>query len=340
MRYSYSDYTGDGSTKLFSVPFEYISQDHVSVTVDGASASFTWLNSNTIQLPSAPPVGAVVRVRRNTPKEVALVDFNDASVLTESALDLATRQNLLIAQEADDKAEDIVGEAVEAATGAASEVARAVPTATSSDVGKALVAQAGNTYGWSASFVPLTGGATMTGDYNLAGQFAATGQIYSQASLVTDGKTICASPRGVGRGSAMVDALDRFGPWKWSDGGYIEFNIDGTAGGINVFFSDARLKKDITPSAEPVLPLIRQLAFRDFRFKPFPGAPEGTVLPLQKGGVIAQDAQAIRPEWVNTASDGTLSLNAPLLLTNALKAIQELDAEVRALREQVASLNK
>lgn len=46
--------------KNFTVPFPYISRDHVKVTVNGAPASFTWLNTNTVQIDPAPAVGAVV----------------------------------------------------------------------------------------------------------------------------------------------------------------------------------------------------------------------------------------------------------------------------------------
>lgn len=148
MRYSYVSYTGNGSVKQFSVPFSYINKDHVSVTVDGASAPFTWFNATTVQVTTTPPNGSVVKIKRVTPKDVPLADFNDASTLTETALDLATTQNLYVAQEGDDKAEDIKQEAIDAAVGAAGLISRAVPFASSSDVGKVLTAGAGDTYGW------------------------------------------------------------------------------------------------------------------------------------------------------------------------------------------------
>lgn len=152
MRYSYVDNTADGETSLFDVPFGYLAKAHVSVLVDGVEAPFTWFNSTTIQLEDVPAEGAVVRRKRTTPKDTPIVDFSDASTLTESELDLSTLQNLYVAQEADDKAEDIrqsaidaaVEVAVPAATEAATEaataaaIATAVPAATAAAVAAAV----------------------------------------------------------------------------------------------------------------------------------------------------------------------------------------------------------
>lgn len=86
----------------FTVPMEYISRDHIKVTVDGVNTTFTWLNNNTIQLTTAPAIGAIVDVLRETERETLLVDFQDASTITEKELDLSARQAFYIAQEAFD----------------------------------------------------------------------------------------------------------------------------------------------------------------------------------------------------------------------------------------------
>lgn len=88
----------------FSVPFPYISRDHVKVTVNGTASTFSWLSASSIQLTTAPAVGAKVEVRRVTERNSTLVDFADGSTLTESQLDLANKLNFYLAQEADDLA--------------------------------------------------------------------------------------------------------------------------------------------------------------------------------------------------------------------------------------------
>ena len=50
MAYSYYNYTGDGSQTQFPVAFGYIRREHVLATVAGSPATFTWVNSSTIQL--------------------------------------------------------------------------------------------------------------------------------------------------------------------------------------------------------------------------------------------------------------------------------------------------
>jgi hypothetical protein len=102
MALSFASYTGDGSNKNFAVPFPYISSEHVSVFVDGVEATFVWLNAGLVQTSVAPVNGSFVLVRRKTPNETAMVNFADASTLTESDLDLMTAQLLYIEQESAD----------------------------------------------------------------------------------------------------------------------------------------------------------------------------------------------------------------------------------------------
>lgn len=105
MAYSFVQYTGNGSTTLFNVPFGYISKSHVTVKVDGVSTSFTWNSDTVVSVSPAPTNGAVVEVRRTTPITTAVVDFQDAGTITEAMLDENTKQMLYIAQEAFDTAD-------------------------------------------------------------------------------------------------------------------------------------------------------------------------------------------------------------------------------------------
>jgi len=114
----------------FTVPFSYLSRDHISVTVSGVPAAFTWLNDNTVNLNVAPAVGVTVEIRRATARENLLVQFNDGSVISETDLRLLSQQTFFLVQEAD----DLARETREISDLAASQVSGAVNTANSAVV--------------------------------------------------------------------------------------------------------------------------------------------------------------------------------------------------------------
>lgn len=124
MSYSVTSYTGDGSTVNFAVPFPFVSRSHVIATVNGVVTAFTWLTDGLIQFATAPINTAVVRIYRNTSQAVRLVDFQDATVLTEEALDTANLQAFYMAQEAFDASAAVMNSAeLNAAVAAAAESA-------------------------------------------------------------------------------------------------------------------------------------------------------------------------------------------------------------------------
>jgi len=97
-------YTADGTTQSFAVTFPYISRSHVSVTVGGATATFTWNNDNliTITTPTVSSDDKVV-ISRSTSINTRLTDYVDGSNLTETDLDLDSKQAFYMAQEALDE---------------------------------------------------------------------------------------------------------------------------------------------------------------------------------------------------------------------------------------------
>lgn len=109
MPLAYAQSLGDGVTRVFSVPFPYISKTHVQVRVEGAIVPYSWLSQTSIQLATAPAVNAVVDRRRVTPRDTLLVDFVDGSTLVESDLDLSALQVFYLAQEAFDLGEASLG---------------------------------------------------------------------------------------------------------------------------------------------------------------------------------------------------------------------------------------
>lgn len=103
MAYSYVRYTGNGSTTNYTFSFPYLSQDHIKVRVAGSLVTnWSFLNASTIQFAAAPANGAVIEIRRVTPKDQAVVNFTDGSVLLERDLDLLTTYDLYLAQETQD----------------------------------------------------------------------------------------------------------------------------------------------------------------------------------------------------------------------------------------------
>jgi hypothetical protein len=105
MANSYVRYTGNGVTTSFSLTFDYLSQDDIVVKVDGTPTSFTWTNSTTVHVSPAPASDTVVEVRRITPSDTAVVDFQNGAVVTEDQLDANARQSLYVAQENADNTE-------------------------------------------------------------------------------------------------------------------------------------------------------------------------------------------------------------------------------------------
>ena len=106
MAYSYKQYIGNGATTNYVFPFPYIDPLHIKVRVDGSLVGFSLLNSNTVQLNSAPASGSIIDIRRETPKSESPVNFTDGSVLLEKDLDLLADFNLYSAQETADALED------------------------------------------------------------------------------------------------------------------------------------------------------------------------------------------------------------------------------------------
>lgn len=108
-RYSYIEYTCDGTTTTFQIPFDYLEEGDITVFVDGVETAYTFTTANTVEVSPAPASGTIVRLRRNTEANTRAVDFRDGSVLTEADLDNSAIQIFNVAQEAMDLASDAVG---------------------------------------------------------------------------------------------------------------------------------------------------------------------------------------------------------------------------------------
>lgn len=108
--YSYDRYSAPGDSNAFNITFDYLSSAHIEVYLDGVKQESGFSidsSANTVTFTSTPASGAVVLIKRVTPKDkttyqAQIADFTDGSVLTAKDLDNASLGLLFIAQEAED----------------------------------------------------------------------------------------------------------------------------------------------------------------------------------------------------------------------------------------------
>ena len=93
-------YTGDGSTVLFSFTFPYLEDVDVKVSLDGVDTiSYSLANATTVEFDTAPGVGDVIRIYRDTGVEVPAATFYKGSSIRAWDLNDNFDQTLYIAQE-------------------------------------------------------------------------------------------------------------------------------------------------------------------------------------------------------------------------------------------------
>lgn len=108
----------NGTTTQFDVPFDYLSQTFVKVTLIGTTqrvlvlgTDYQFITPTRIQtfLPYGPPQYTLIEVRRETSTTERLVEFHDASILTASDMNTADLQVLHVAEEARNAATETIG---------------------------------------------------------------------------------------------------------------------------------------------------------------------------------------------------------------------------------------
>lgn len=100
--YATVNYTGNGVTTDFAVPFPFLSQSHVEVSVNSVSVPTVFVGS-VIRISPAPAVSATISIQRNTSRATRIVDFQVDSNITEKDLDNDSKQAFYMAQEAIDR---------------------------------------------------------------------------------------------------------------------------------------------------------------------------------------------------------------------------------------------
>ncbi len=92
-------YTADGTTAAFSVPFPYLSREHVFVSIGGVQVAFSWDDDASVRPATVPAAGATVEVRRFTPTNSPPIDFRNTSVLLEDTLETLARYCAYLTEE-------------------------------------------------------------------------------------------------------------------------------------------------------------------------------------------------------------------------------------------------
>jgi len=104
--YSFVNYTADGDTVNYTIPFPYLYTTHIKVYVQGILKSsgthYSFLNASTIQFTSAPLENEIITIKRESGRDARLVDFQTGSLLKEEDLDKDSTQLFYLMQEAFD----------------------------------------------------------------------------------------------------------------------------------------------------------------------------------------------------------------------------------------------
>ena len=70
-------YTGNGSTTQYSIPFSYIATTHIKAYLDNVETAAFSVSGSTLTFDTAPSNSVAILIKRVTPTDARLVDFQD-----------------------------------------------------------------------------------------------------------------------------------------------------------------------------------------------------------------------------------------------------------------------
>lgn len=114
-----NEYAGDGSTTVWQISFTggYLSREHVKVQVfddldfeNGVPVNFSFISDYSISITPAVSVGKFIRIYRDTPTKVPIVDFSDGSVINERTLDQNAKQAVFALAEIKDRVDPLLAD--------------------------------------------------------------------------------------------------------------------------------------------------------------------------------------------------------------------------------------
>lgn len=93
-------YEGDGIINSWAVPFAYLKKSHVKVYIDDVEdTTFTWLTDSSVAATSTPADGAIVRVKRVTPRDALDTVLGNSGTFRGNDINNQSRQALYVAEE-------------------------------------------------------------------------------------------------------------------------------------------------------------------------------------------------------------------------------------------------
>ena len=156
----------DTTTVLRSFTFPYINQSDIKVSLDGtATTAYSHPNLTQIQLNSAPAVGTVIRIYRETNDSETQATFYSGSAIRAKDLNDNFTQNLYVTQEANNEADSATTTANAATTtanGANTKSDTAIATANTASSNASTAVSTANTASTNASTAVSTANTAST----------------------------------------------------------------------------------------------------------------------------------------------------------------------------------
>jgi hypothetical protein len=222
MAITQNQYTGDGTTVLFTITFPYLERDHVKASINGTpTTAFTFANSNTIQFNVAPANGATILLFRETDQDQLQNRFFPNSSIPSSSLNNNFTQSLYIAQETASVAEEsrqevdqavlLANNAVNTANQTILDAQQAVATANQADANAtAAVNTANNAVSTANSAVNTANSAVITA--NSASSAASSAVSTANTAASNASAALSAANAAVGTANqAQIDATAAVG---------------------------------------------------------------------------------------------------------------------------------
>lgn len=146
--------------------------------------------------------------------------------------------------------------------------------------------------------------------------------------IAYDGRITCTPSGGGSPGYAVTNSQQNFNDFTWSNPN-LTLVISGTPVTWTPTISDVKHKENIQNSPVRALDLVDA-----FRYVSFDWKPDFIMQGHMPIGLIAQEVQLVAPNLVN--GEDTLNINSTEMIYTLGKAVQELSAEVAALKAQLA----
>jgi hypothetical protein len=224
-----NQYTGNGSTVLYSFTFPYLEVADIKVSLDGSlTTEYTLANATTVQFNTAPANGVAIRIFRQTNDEVLSAQFFPGSAIRSTDLNNNFTQNLYVTQESNrdvtqaittaDAATTTANTALNNSTAAQADATTAISTANAASSAAANAVSIANTASSNASAAVSTANTANT-NATAALNAAAEALAYT---VVADVAAIPGSPVN-GDAIRILDStgIESFTPLNGLPGGFI-----------------------------------------------------------------------------------------------------------------------